>query len=329
MTKSGITRRQALAGTAGMALSTSFSVAARAQAVWPDKPVRVIVPYAPGGGADTLSRLLFARIQEDLGQSFLIDNRAGGGGTIGPALVAKSPPDGYTILFDATSFSVNPALLPSLPFDAKADFIPVFLAGQTPNLLVTHPSNEQKTVADIIATSKASADGFSWASAGNGSVQHLAFEMFKSQTGAKLTHIPFKGGGPATKDVMGNHVKFLFTNAAGATPHVKSGLLRAIAHTGTGRLASLPDVPSVAETLPGFEALDWNGAFLPAGTPQAIVDKLNAALNASIKVPAILERTGQLSIQTKANTPAEFAKFVQVETDKWTKIIRDGNIQAE
>lgn len=325
-----ITRRQALAGTAALTLTAGFGPRAMAQATaWPDKPVRVVVPYAPGGGADTLSRLLFAKIQEDLGQSFIIDNRAGGGGTIGPALVAKSAPDGYTILFDATSFAVNPGLLPSLPFDPEKDFIPVFLAGQTPNLLVTHPSNEQKTVADIIASSKASADGFSWASAGNGSVQHLAFEMFKSQTGAKLTHIPFKGGGPATKDVMGNHVKFLFTNAAGATPHVKNGLLRAIAHTGTGRLASLPDVPSVADTLPGFEALDFNGAFLPTGTPQAIVDKLNAVLNATIKQPAIIERTGQLSIQTKANTPAEFAAFVKAETAKWTKIVRDGNIKAE
>jgi tripartite-type tricarboxylate transporter receptor subunit TctC len=330
MSKTLITRRQALAGTAGIALATDWSRSASAQtSAWPDKPVRVVVPYAPGGGADTLSRLLFAKMQEDLGQSFIIDNRAGGGGTIGPAIVAKSPNDGYTILHDATSFSVNPGLLPSLPFDAAKDFIPVFLAGQTPNLLVTHPDTPQKTVADIIATSKASAEGFSWASAGNGSVQHLAFELFKAQTGSKLTHIPFKGGGPAINDVMGGHVKFLFTNAAGATPHVKSGKLKAIAHTGTGRLASLPDLPSVADTLPGFEALDWNGVFLPAGTPQAIVDKLNAALNKVILAAAVVERTGQLSIQTKANTPAEFAAFVKADTEKWGKIIRDGNIKAE
>ena len=329
-----ISRRQWLAGLAASGLATgtygaATGASAQTAAAWPDKPVRVVVPYAPGGGADTLSRLLFAKVQEDLGQSFIIDNRAGGGATIGPALVAKSPPDGYTVLHDATGFSINPSLLPTLPYDPEKDFIPVFLAGQTPNLLVTHPSTEQATVAAIIAASKATDQGFSWASAGNGSVQHLALELLKTQTGAKLTHIPFKGGGPAINDVMGNHVKFLFTNAAGATPHVKSGKLKAIAHTGIGRLASLPDLPAVAETLPGFEALDWNGVFLPAGTPSAIVDKLNASLNRVILLAPVVERAGQLSIQTKANTPAEFAAFVKAETAKWGKIVRDGNITSE
>jgi tripartite-type tricarboxylate transporter receptor subunit TctC len=323
-----ISRRQLTLGTAAVSAAASVPSALRAQGTWPNKPVKVVVPYPPGGGADTLSRLLFAKVQDDLGQPFVIENRGGGGGTIGAAVVAKAAPDGYTVLHDATAFSVNPALLPSLPYDSAKEFVPVFLAGRVPNLLVAHPSVEAKTVADVIAQAKA-ANGLDWASSGNGSVQHLALELFRARAAVQLNHIPFKGGGPALNDIMGGHVKYMFSNAAASTPHVKAGKLKAIAHTGTGRLSALPDVPPVADVLAGFEAYEWNGVFLPAGTPEPIVVRLNAALNASIAAPAVAERLAQLSIQSAPNTPADFSSFVMAETAKWTKVVRDGNIKPE
>jgi tripartite-type tricarboxylate transporter receptor subunit TctC len=323
-----MTRRRFGYGAAGLVAVGELPRRAWAQAAYPAKPVKVVVPYAAGGGADTLSRLLFAKVSEDLGQAFLIDNRGGGGGTIGAGIAAKAAPDGYTILHDATAFSVNPTLLPSLPYDTKKDFVPVFLAGIVPNLLVVHPSVEQKTVAEIIAEAK-KVGSLDWASSGNGTVQHLALELFRSRAGITLNHVPFKGGAPALNDLMGGHIKYFFSNAAASTTHVKSGKIRAIAHTGTGRLASLPDVAPVADTLPGFEAYEWNGVFAPAGTPKEIVDRLNTALNAAIKTPAVLERTAALSVETRANTSAEFAAFVASEIDKWGKVVRDGNIKSE
>jgi tripartite-type tricarboxylate transporter receptor subunit TctC len=323
-----ISRRQLTLGTVALSAAASVPSALRAQGTWPNKPVKVVVPYPPGGGADTLSRLLFAKVQDDLGQPFVIENRGGGGGTIGAAVVAKAAPDGYTVLHDATAFSVNPALLPSLPYDSAKEFVPVFLAGRVPNLLVAHPSVEAKTVADVIAQAKA-ANGLDWASSGNGSVQHLALELFRARAAVQLNHIPFKGGGPALNDIMGGHVKYMFSNAAASTPHVKAGKLKAIAHTGTGRLSALPDVPPVADVLAGFEAYEWNGVFLPTGTPEPIVVRLNAALNASIAAPAVADRLAQLSIQSAPNTPADFSSFVMAETAKWTKVVRDGNIKPE
>ena len=313
--------------TAGFASLLGASPAI-AQSAWPVKPVRVVVPYAAGGGADTLGRLLFAHVQEALGQSFTIDNRGGGGGTIGAGIVAKAAPDGYTVLHDATAFSVNPSLLPSLPYDTGKDFVPVFLAGTVPNLLVVHPSVEQNTVAALIAAAKSGPE-LAFGSAGNGSVQHLSLELFRAQANIKINHVPFKGGAPALNDLMGGHIKYLFSNAAASTPHVKAGKLKAIAHTGQGRLASLPDVPPVSDTLPGYVTYEWNGVFMPRGTPKDFVDRLNSALNAAIAKPAVIERMAQLSIQSRANTPAEFATFVGNEITRWTKIVREGNIKSE
>lgn len=322
------TRRGVLAGGLGWAAAGALSSPAVAQASWPTKAVKVIVPYAAGGGADTLCRLLCGHLQETLGQSFIIDNRGGGGGTIGAGAAAKAAPDGYTMLHDATAFSINPALLPALPYDSAKDFVPVFLAGVVPNLLVVNPAVEQSTVADIIATAK-SANGLDWASSGNGTVQHLSLELFRAQAGIKLNHIPYRGGAPALNDIIGGHVKYMFSNAAASTPIVLSGTLKAIAHTGQGRLASLPNVPPVSDTLPGFVTHEWNGVFFPAGTPKEIVDRLNGALNAAIKAKAVVERMEQLSVMARANTPAEFAAFVVAETERWSKVIRDNNIKSE
>jgi tripartite-type tricarboxylate transporter receptor subunit TctC len=310
----------------GFALA-ALGGAATAQG-WPARPVRVVVPYSAGGGADTVSRIFFARVGEDLGQQFVIENRGGGGATIGPAIVAKAPADGYTILYHGTAHSINPALVPNLPYDTQKDFIPVFLAAQVPNLLVVWPQVPQKTVADVIAAAK-TGPGLDFASSGNGSVQHLALELFRVTTGGRISHVPYKGGGPALNDLMGGHIKYFFSNASSSTPFVKSGQIRAIAHTGRGRLASFPDLPAVSETVPGFEAYEWNGVFVPAGTPAEVVSRLNTALNAALRSPKIMERLASLSVEAQPNTPAEFGAFFQSEVEKWTRVIKDSNIKLE
>jgi tripartite-type tricarboxylate transporter receptor subunit TctC len=307
----------------------AWLVAASASAqTWPSKPVRVVVPYATGGGADTVSRIFFARVSEDLGQPFVIENRGGGGATIGPAMVAKAPADGYTILYHGTAHSINPALVPNLPYDTQKDFIPVFLAAQVPNLLVLYPQVPANTVAEVIAMAKAG-PGLDFASAGNGSVQHLALELFGVMAGVRINHVPYKGGGPALNDLIGGHIRFFFSNASASTPFVRSGQVRAIAHTGRGRLASFPDLPPVSDTVPGFEAYEWNGVFVPAGTPAQVVGRLNAALNASLGSPKVMERLASLSVEAHPNSPAEFAAFFQSELDKWGKVIREANIKLE
>jgi tripartite-type tricarboxylate transporter receptor subunit TctC len=316
-----------LKGAAASALVAGTSAQAIGQAAWPNRPVKVIVPYPPAGGADTVSRILFNKLGEMWGQTFVIDNRGGAGGTIGEAAAAKSDPDGYTVLYDATAFSVNPALYPRLPFDYGKDFQPVFLASLVPNILVVTPSVEAKTVADIIALAKSSPTGLDFASSGNGTLQHLCLELFRHMTKTKINHIPYRGGGLALNDVVGGQVKYFFSNGSSSVGLIQGGKLKAIAHTGKGRLGTLPDLPSVQETIPGFEGYEWNGVFVPAKTPQPIIDKLNAGLNEVIKQPDIIARMKQLNVDTRANTPAEFRTFVAAETEKWGKVVRDAGIK--
>jgi tripartite-type tricarboxylate transporter receptor subunit TctC len=286
----------------------------------------VIVPYPAGGGADTVSRILLAKLSDGLGQQFVIENRGGAGGTIGAAVAAKAERDGYTVLYDATAFSVNPSLYARLPYDTLNDFQPVFLASLVPNLLVVHPSVEAKTVEDVIAIAKAAPGGLDWASSGNGTVQHLSLELFRLRTGVKLNHIPYRGGGPALNDLIGGQVKFFFSNGAASIGHVQSGALRAIAHTGRGRLRTLPEITAVAETLPGFEAYEWNGVFVPAGTPAPIVAKLNAGLNAVLRQQEVIDRLNALNVEFRENTPEDFRAFVKAEMQKWERVVREANI---
>jgi tripartite-type tricarboxylate transporter receptor subunit TctC len=321
------TRRQLLKASAGAVALIAGIGTASAQAEWPTRPVKVIVPYPPAGGADTVSRILFARVSEAFGQQFVIDNRGGAGGTIGAAAAAKAERDGYTILYDATAFSVNPSLYPRLPYDTVKDFEPVFLASLVPNILVVHPSVAAKTVDDVVALAKAAPGGLDWASSGNGTVQHLSLELFRMHTGVKLNHIPYRGGGPALNDLIGGQVKFFFSNGASSIGHVQGGALKAIAHTGRGRLGTLPELPAVAETLPGFEAYEWNGVFVPTGTPPDIVRKLNAGLNATLRLREVADRLKSLNVDFRENTPDEFRRFVAGEIDKWGKVVREANIK--
>jgi tripartite-type tricarboxylate transporter receptor subunit TctC len=323
MAGDNLTRRGVLAALAGAA----FTGGATAQTTWPDRPVRVMVPYPPAGGADTTARILYTKLSEILGQQFAVENRGGAGGTIGEELVAKAAPDGYTILHDATAFSVNGALYQNLPFDYRRDFDPVFLVSLVPNILVATPSTPVQTVADLIALAKASPGGIDMASSGNGTLQHLCLEMFRQRTGIKINHVPYRGGGLALTDVMAGQVNFFFANGAAAIGLIKGDKLKAIAHTGKGRLANLPDVPPISETLPGFEAYEWNGVFVPHGTPTAIVQKLNASLNAALVSAQVSARFAELNIESRQNTPEEFRAYVESQMELWSRVVKEANIK--
>ena len=318
-----VSRRSLLAGIA----AAPFVRSARAQAAWPTRPVQVMVPYPPAGGADTTARILYAKVGNMLGQQFVIENRGGAGGTIGEALVAKASPDGYSILHDATAFSVNGGLYSSLPFDYIRDFDPVALVSLVPNILVVTPSLPVKTMADVIAYAKAQPGGIDIASSGNGTLQHLSLELFRFMTGVKVTHVPYRGGGPAVNDVMAGQIKFYFANGSAVVGMIQSGQLKAIAHTGKGRLKSLPDIPPMSDTLPGFEAYEWNGAFVPHGTPPAIASSLNRAINAAIRTPEVKDRFDNLNIETRPTTPEEFRAFINEQMERWGKVVKEANIK--
>jgi tripartite-type tricarboxylate transporter receptor subunit TctC len=324
MIKANFTRRALLAAMAAAPL------AGRANAEttqWPERPVRVIVPYPPAGGADTTARILYAKLGEDIGQSFAIENRGGAGGTIGEEVVAKAAPDGYTILHDATAFSVNASLYPSLPFDYRKDFEPVVLVGEVANILVVTPSLPVTNVADVIAYAKAAPDGINMASSGNGTLQHLLLELFREKAGIKINHVPYRGGGLALTDVLAGQVQFFFANGSAAVGLIKGGKVKAIAHTGKSRLASLPDLPAFSDTLPGFEGYDWNGVFVPHGTPVAIVQKLNAAANKALVSPQVTARFAELNVETHQNTPDEFRSFIEGQMKLWSGVVKEANIK--
>ena len=322
-----IDRRTALAGGLAALAAPAFAPGvARAQA-WPARPVRVVVPYSAGGGADTVGRILFQKLASLSGGSFVIENRGGAGGTIGANAVATAEADGYTILFDASAHASNPTLFPRLPYDTVKAFRPVFLAAVVPNVLVVHPSVAEKTVADIIAAAKRAPGKIDWASSGNGSAQHLALELFKSMAGVDITHVPYRGGGPALNDLVAGQIKYFFSNLSSSIEHIRGGLLRAVAHTASTPVEVMPGLPAVADTLAGYQALEWNGVFVPAGTPDAVVTRLSSALNEAISDPAISARLTSLSVTSRPNTPDEFAAFVRAEMEKWGPIIRSANIR--
>ena len=319
------TRRALLSGLATVPILRPR--VAHAQTDWPTRPVRVMVPYPPAGGPDTTARIVYARLSEDLGQQFAIENRGGAGGTIGEEAVAKAAPDGYTILHDATAFSVNGSLYANLPFDYRKDFEPVFLVALVPNILVVTPSVPANTVADVVALAKATPGGIDMASSGNGTLQHLLLELFRQRTEIAINHVPYRGGGLALTDVMAGQVKFFFANGLSAVGLIKGGKVKAIAHTGKGRLASLPNIPPMSDTLPGFEGYDWNGVFVPHGTPAAIVNKLNAAFNRAIVSPQVTARFAELNIESRQNSPQEFRAYVEDQMALWSRVVKEANIK--
>jgi tripartite-type tricarboxylate transporter receptor subunit TctC len=312
------------------AISLALAVTAQAQ-TYPAKPIRLIVPFAAGGTVDISARGIAPGLSEILGQNIIVDNRGGAGGIIGADLVAKAAPDGYTLLMGSNStVSVAPALYPKNPYHPIRDFAPISLVVATPFVLVVHPSVPAKTVKDLIALAKAKPGRLTMASGGTGSSNHLVGELFQSLTGAKFTHIPYKGAAPAGVDLMAGQVDLLFDQLATSVGPAKSGRIRAIAVTSKARTAAFPDVPTMLESgVRDYEVINITGVLAPAGTPAAIIDRLNAAIIKVLAQPTVRERFAAIALDARGGTPAEFAAFIKEDFARWTKVVKDANIKVE
>jgi len=297
-----------------------------AQDKWPQKPITYIVPFPPGGTTDILARTIALKLGPALGTTIVVENKPGAGGNIGSDFVAKAKPDGYTIL----GGTINPSIYKTMPYDALKSFQPITLIGTNANVLVVGAASPYKTVQDVIAAAKAKPGSISFASAGNGTSQHLSGELFKALAGISMEHVPYKGSGPAIQDVMAGHVPLMFDTTVVAAPHIQSGKVRALAVTSTKRVKSLPNVPTMAEAgVKGYEIVSWQGIFAPAGTPKEIVQRLNAEIVKILKLPDVRERLEALGLDPVGNTPDEFAAFQKAEIAKWAKVVKDAKITAD
>jgi tripartite-type tricarboxylate transporter receptor subunit TctC len=313
-----------------VAAAACVAPAVQAPQHWPDKPIRFVVPYPPGGGTDVIARIVQERFQNVLGQPIIIENRGGAAGSLGTDVVAKAPSDGYTVLFTLSSHTINPSIYPKLPFNTVKDFEPVGTVASLPQILVANNQLPVNNVAELIALAKAKPDSLSFASVGNGSPGHLAGELFKLRTGTKMTHVPYRGGGPAVTDVMGGQVPLLWVSIPAAAQFVKTGKLKALAVSTVKRSAAFPDVPTMQEAgVADFEVDSWYAMFVPAKTPKAIIDKLNAALNTIVREPDIREKLLAQGSEGVGGTPQALGKIVDAELVKWAKLAKDANIRAD
>ena len=325
-----LNRVTAAVATAAAVVLAASPLTARAQAAYPEKSVRFIVPYPPGGGTDVIARIVQEKFAQALGQQVVIENRGGAAGSLGTDVAAKAPADGYTVLFTLSSHTINPAIYPKLPFDTVKDFAPVGTVASLPQILVANPQFPANTVAELTALAKAKPGTLSFASVGNGSPGHLAGELYKLRTGTQLVHIPYRGGGPAVTDVMGGQVPLLWVSIPAAAQFVKTGKLKALAVSTLRRSAAFPDVPTMQEAgVADFEVDSWYAMFVPAKTPKAIVDKLNQALNAVVAQPEIRERLLAQGSEGVGGTPEALAKVVDAELPRWVKLAKDAHIRAE
>lgn len=312
----------ALAGLATAAFSQDA-------ANYPGRPIRVIVPFAPGGGLDISTRLIAQKLTEKWGQNIVVDSRPGAATIVGTEIASKAAPDGHTLLMITTTFAINPGLYPKLPYDPGRDFAPVTQLNSQPNVVVVAPSFAGKSVKDLIALAKARPGELTFATPGAGSAPHLSAEMFQRAAGISMIHVPYKGIPPAVTDVIGGRVAMLFTTTISAAPHIKAGKLRAVALTSAKRQASMPDVPTVGETIPGYRAEAFQGMVAPAGVPQAIVNKLSAEVARIVKSPDVAQRFQLDGAEAVGSTPKEFAAFLKAEMQKWGKVIKDAGIKLE
>jgi tripartite-type tricarboxylate transporter receptor subunit TctC len=332
MIRSVVPARRSLvrAALAAAALGLGATPALHAQPGWPDHPIKLVVPYPAGGNADSTARLLATQLSERLGQQVLVDNRPGGGGTIGAALVAKAPADGYTLLLDATAFTVNPSLYPRLPYDTAKDFVPVSQVTRVPMLLVVPVTSSLRSPADLERAARAAPGKLSYASAGNGGAQHLAAELYKQGAKVSITHIPYRGGAPALTDLVSGTVDLMFSATSASGAFVKSGKLRALAITSAKPSPDWPQLPTVAESgVPGFDAYEWNGLFAPAGTPAPVLERLEKETRAALASPDLQQRLAALGVQAVGSSSAEFQRFIQAEAAKWAKVVKSSGIHAD
>ena len=312
-----------------LALVSLFFVPSYVQAqAYPDKPIKLIVPWPPGGGADVVSRLLSKAVGDDLGTQIIIDNRGGAAGNIGATAAARSAPDGYTVVFAYSgTHSINRHLYKTMPFE-ESDFSPVVFVASVPQLLTVRVDSPYKSVADVIAAAKANPGKLTYGSSGNGAINHLAGQMFADMAGVKLQHVPYKGGAPATNAILSGEIDLIFGEPAPLLPHVKGGKLRALAVTSAKRSPGVPDLPTIAEVaVPGYEVTSWNGFLVPAGTPDAAIKRLNASFNKVLADPAMRERLIQMGYEPVGGAPELFSKHIAEETKKWGPIIKGSGLE--
>jgi tripartite-type tricarboxylate transporter receptor subunit TctC len=311
------------------AAALSMAGAAAQAQPYPSRPIRLIVPYPPGGATDIVARSLGQKLADALKQQIVIDNRGGGGQVIGTDLAAKAAPDGYTLILVTITHTINPALHKKLPYDSLRDFTPITLIAASPQILVVHPSVAAKSVSELIALARAKAGVFNYASSGNGSGGHLAMELFKSMTGIQATHVPYKGAGPALTDLIAGQTQAMFTSPLAALPHVKSGKLRALAMAGKTRSPAAPELATVAETVPGYEASLWYGLLAPAGTAKPIVGRLYDEFTKALKFADVVERLSSQGVEPVGSGPRELQEFMRAESAKWAKVVTAAGMRAD
>ena len=297
---------------------------------YPVKPIRLVLPYPPGGGTDVIARPLAQKLTEQLGQQVIVDNRGGAGGNIGMEFVAKSPADGYTLLFALTAqYAVNPSLYPKLPYDPVRDYAPISLLANAPYLLVVHPALPAKSVAELVALVKARPGQLSYSSSGNGSGAHLAGEMLRSLAHVEIVHVPYKGAGPAMPDLIAGQVQLSFITYTAAGPHIKTGRLRALGVTTAKRSPTLLDLPAIGETVAGYDSAVWYGFAAPAGTPLEIVSKLNTEVLRVLAAPDFLSRITLEAVSPIGSTPEEFGSFMKSEIVRWAKVVKESGAKVD
>jgi tripartite-type tricarboxylate transporter receptor subunit TctC len=301
-----------------------------AQTAYPTKPITLVVTYPPGGGADAMARLLAPKMGEALGQTVVVENRGGASGQIGAAAVAKANPDGYTLMLDASSFSVNPSLYPKLPYDSLKAFQPIGVVALFPNVVLVNANFPAKNMSELTAAASKAKDAVSYASSGNGSAQHLAGALFESAAKVDMIHVPYKGGGPALNDVIGGQVPLFFGNLASTLQHVQSGKLKALAVTSSKRSPILPDVPTLSESgLKGAEIYEWNAVFAPANTPEPVIKKLAAAFQQALDAPEVKARVAQLGGELQKSSPEQARTFIEQQVNLWGKVVKERKITIE
>lgn len=321
--------RKPLQWITAVAFLIASAISVQAAETYPARPIRMIVPYAPGGNTDVLARIIAQRLTQSLGQQVVVDNRPGGNTLLGTALVAQAPADGYTIMLTTLTFAVVPSIYQKLPFDARRDFTPITLAVTLPNVLVIHPSVPVKSVKELIAHARANPGKLNYASTGSGTSPHLSMELLKTMAGVDLVHIPYKGGGPAMNDLIGGQVSAQFIGLPVALPHIKSGKLRALGVTSAKRAAAAPDLPTIGETLKGYELDPWFGVLGTGGMPRPVTQRLQKEIARILQSPDLREQLASMGAEPVGNTPEQFTAYISAEIAKFAKLVKTAGVKVE